>query len=564
MRKIIATIMLLTLFACETEQPILLPPTIKLDSPTDSYQVKVNKQITITPIYENVAEAGYFWTIEGDVISTEYVLKFTPEESATYYIKLEVVTPAGRAKKEIKLDVAPLLMPEISMIVPEGGFKSLIGTELKLEPTVTNMDETSKYKWMLGNDVIGEANSLAFKTDKMGRYELVFSAQNIDGVDTETIVVNVVGHSEFPFSWAVENTVFNASVGRDIYIEMFDVKNESDAKYHWTIGGQEVAVTETPQYVIRDKSQGRYSVAVTMKNSYVQPVTQEFDVNVCPAEGTYKRSATPSSKASCVMVYDFLPAPGQFVNEGYTANTIAEAIQVAQTKLCGENEMQLSLGGYGGYVVVGFDHSVENKIGADLQIKGNPFAGSSEPGIVYVMQDENGNSLPDDTWYELKGSETGKAETFRDFAITYYRPNTPTSPILWVDSHGGKGDIRQNEYHGNSYFPAWMNDEKYTLRGTILSSKTVVDGNGIWTNAAFGWGYVDNFSAVDCVSNIGDGLEKNGNYLKISNAIDHNGDAVALDYIDFVKVQTALNITAGWLGELSTEVIRINDAHLIK
>lgn len=563
-KRIITIVMLFALVSCETEQPVLLPPTIKLDSSTDTYQVKVNNQITITPIYENVGEADYFWTLEGEVISTEPILEHTPDVSATYYINLEVVTLAGRAKKEIQLDVAPLLVPEISLITPEGGFKLLTNSELKITPSVTNVDENAKYKWTLGGNVIGEASSLIFLREELGSYELEFSAQNSDGLDTETIVVEVVGHSDFPFFWVAEKTIFNASVGRDICVEMFDVKNDFDAKYHWTVEGEEVAVTATPRFVIKDKPQGKYMVSVTMKNSYAQPVTQEFEVNVCPFEGTYRRFASAASKAGCVKVYDFLPAPGQFVNKGYTANTAAEAVEYAQTRLCGDNETLLSLGGFGGYIVVGFDHSVENKNGSELQIKGNPFLGSSEPGIVYVMQDENGNSLPDDTWYELKGSETGKEGTSRDFAITYYRPNTPNTPILWIDSNDETGGIRQNEYHGNPYFPIWMKDEKYTLRGTILSSKTVVDGNGIWTNAAFGWGYADNFSSKDYTNNSDEGIFSSGNYLKISNAIDYNGDAVELKYIDFVKVQTGLNITAGWLGELSTEVGRINDTNIVR
>lgn len=41
---------------------------------------------------------------------------------------------------------------------------------------------------------------------------------------------------------------------------------------------------------------------------------------------------------------------------------------------------------------------------------------------MWVMQDVNGNGLPDDTWYQLKGSEYGKEETIETYAVTYYRP----------------------------------------------------------------------------------------------------------------------------------------------
>ena len=66
----------------------------------------------------------------------------------------------------------------------------------------------------------------------------------------------------------------------------------------------------------------------------------------------------------------------------------------------------VSLGGFGGYIVVGFDHSIQASGGYggyDFSITGNQFSGSSEPGVVWVMPDENGNGEPDDgPWYELR------------------------------------------------------------------------------------------------------------------------------------------------------------------
>ncbi len=66
------------------------------------------------------------------------------------------------------------------------------------------------------------------------------------------------------------------------------------------------------------------------------------------------------------------------------------------------------------------------------------FDGSSEPGIVWVMQDENGDGLPNDTWYELRGSEYGKAETWQDYAVTYHKPTGIQLPTPWTDNHGQK------------------------------------------------------------------------------------------------------------------------------
>ncbi len=98
------------------------------------------------------------------------------------------------------------------------------------------------------------------------------------------------------------------------------------------------------------------------------------------------------------------------------------------------------------------------KGGYNFSITGNAFKGSSEPGIVYVMQDTNGNTLPDDEWYELKGSEYGKEETVQDYAVTYYRPTYSGADVQWKDNQGVKGKIDYlKPYHDQpSYYPAWI------------------------------------------------------------------------------------------------------------
>ena len=80
-------------------------------------------------------------------------------------------------------------------------------------------------------------------------------------------------------------------------------------------------------------------------------------------------------------------------------------------------------------------------------------------------------------------------------------------------------------------------------------------GNGaMWVQPAYDWGYADNASTIDCAKE-----NKAVNTFDISKAIDASGNAVALNYIDFVKVQTACNTKSGWLGENSTEIFDIYD-----
>ena len=278
------------------------------------------------------------------------------------------------------------------------------------------------------------------------------------------------------------------------------------------------------------------------------------------------RAATDSSSHVWSAVKEYTPAPGQFIGEtksgGFTGeeSTSVDAVAYAESRL-NENKF-VSLGGFGGYIVVGFDHSVDNTTGADLAIRGNAFDGSSEPGIVWVSRDENGDGLANDVWYELAGSDTMAETTIRSYSVTYYRPEADGQPVRWVDSEGTEGEIDylQAFHKQPSYYPTWIGKDSYTLTGTRLEARNYdKSGTGtMWVQPAYGWGYADNFSAEDYVED-----DKSLNLFDIANAIDRDGLSVELEYIDFVKVQTACNTKSGWLGEQSTEVADFLDYGLM-
>lgn len=260
-----------------------------------------------------------------------------------------------------------------------------------------------------------------------------------------------------------------------------------------------------------------------------------------------------------VIVYEYRPAPGQFINNQSVARftgaeTTAEAAAAyAQRRLDGHKFV--SLGAFGGYIVVGFGQSVPNSGRYDFAVEGNAFDSASgtsnEPGIVWVMADTNGNGLPDDTWYELRGSETGLPETVQDYRVTYTRPTGAGEPVAWSDSDGQSGTIeRVADHKQDSYYPAWIADDSYTLSGTRLASKSIRNSTtGLWENPPFAWGYADN-KGSDMLGGSGQRVG-----FKIANAVRADGSPAELEAIDFVKVQTGVHQQCGPLGELSTEVV---------
>jgi hypothetical protein len=245
-------------------------------------------------------------------------------------------------------------------------------------------------------------------------------------------------------------------------------------------------------------------------------------------------------------VVEFLPAPGQFVNEGYSATTMVEACAYAEGRF--RNRYFVSLGSFGGYIVVKFKTPIVNSEGEyDFGIYSNAFSGSSEPGIVWVSQDVNQNGIADDEWFELSGSESEKDTTLHNYAITYSRTAIETE-IVWHDNRGESGVIERNTMHQQDYFPAWIAENEYTLTGTLLSDNSEwSEENQEWVLHAFEWGYADNYSAVDMTTD-------RANRFRISDACTANGDRANLPQIDFVKVQSATNVIHSAIGEVSTEV----------
>lgn len=261
----------------------------------------------------------------------------------------------------------------------------------------------------------------------------------------------------------------------------------------------------------------------------------------------------PDGEEITVTVFEYLPAPGQFINDiaaGFNGeNTSQQAVEYAQRRL--DEGRWVSLGGFGGYIVVGFSESVENDGGYSFRVKGNSYQNSSEPGIVWVMRDVNANGLPDDEWYELKGSEYGKYETIRNYSVTYYKPDTAAMNVAWSDNLASTGEIDYlSAYHNQDYYyPAWVTEPSYTLTGTRLAAANYERAVNNWVNGEYDWGYADNYSTIELAH-----VERSENCFKIDDAIDADGSPANLPLIDFVKIQTGVNSKSGWLGEISTEI----------
>ena len=258
-------------------------------------------------------------------------------------------------------------------------------------------------------------------------------------------------------------------------------------------------------------------------------------------------------------VDEYVPAPGQFTNTMPKADEsdTPETMAAKCTEYLANNARNLvTLGAYGGYVTFHFDHPIANVAGQmDLLIEGNALVGGSEPGIVMVSQDTNGNGLPDDRWYELAGSADvdSVGKVVYGYEITYTR-NGDLKDVAWTDSEEGSGVVPRNTFHSQEYFPLWLGQE-LSFKGTLLPANGVnrkPKGND-WLLSALRYGYVDNVPNSDT----------EGCSFNLEWAVEPvSRQAVSLTHADFIRVYTALNQVCGWLGETSTEIMGAEDLHL--
>jgi hypothetical protein len=266
-------------------------------------------------------------------------------------------------------------------------------------------------------------------------------------------------------------------------------------------------------------------------------------------------------------VFDFLPAPGQFTNTAIATSDAADNV-------IGYSNKMVSLGSFGGYIVVGFDRPVvndpQNPYGVDFSIEGNSFAGNAygqwcEPGAVQVMKDLNGDGIPNDgEWYELAGSDYYLSTTQRNVTVTYYNPHYSIGYVVpWSANDGTRGAMVVNRFHGQPYYPNpfdfgtdILDSVSFTgnkIRGTVnMSSPSYLN-----PHRAPAFGYCDSKGINQPLTRPQNPYTAGTDGFDLSWAIDSEGNHVDLDVVHFVRIYNAGFANIGWLGEWSTEVLNI-------
>lgn len=281
-------------------------------------------------------------------------------------------------------------------------------------------------------------------------------------------------------------------------------------------------------------------------------------------------------------VLDYSPAPGQFV-QNPQFNDPARALGapgIAGGLSAADNSKCVTLGGFGGTITLGFDHSIYANphnphqldfivYGNGYYIGGDPLRRHAELGVIEVSRDDNHNGQADDAWYLIPGSHLpAAAPVVRTNAMW----NAATLNPAWIPT--GRSGM-------------WATSG-YQLPAAFGPSPIIVNSLGSGSEEL--WGYADLAPSLvlgdTTATNIVDdpaadpalfytipddprttGIDPGsggGSAIAIRWAIDPATGATAnVDRIDFIRITTGINAVHQILGEISTEISAVADVRPI-
>lgn len=480
---------------------------------------------------------------------------------------------------------------DIKVDVPDGGFAVAVNQLLRVEVVSVN-DEGVTYKWLLDGEQIAATKNLEHIFGEQGVYSLRLVAAQGDISFTYDFTVTVTSDEyvlqKNDIKVDMPEGGFTVTVNRLLRVTVESASDEG-VSYVWYLDGEQIAATKNLEYMI--ETAGVYDLQLVAAQG---DISFAYDFTVTVVYDGSMPDISDDATAYVTRILDFMPAVGQFVNSlpVYNAGDTQETMNDKVLAAIGNNARgMISLGGFGGYVVVGFDHTIPNIEGLrDFRVLGNAFyaaenpdpdapdGGSCEPGVIMVAYDANGNGIPDDNeWYEIAGSahedptaepwyEKSKAagndvNLYRNYRITYFRPEKEPETaeemdryIRWEDNQGNSGYKVKNRYHNQCYFPEWFEGDELTFTGTCLP-QNAIDESGLGTYYVlykFRYGYADN-----------EQNDLDDSSIDIDWAVNDKGQKVHLPGVDFIKIYCGINQENGWLGECSTEIMGVEDLHIL-
>lgn len=283
-------------------------------------------------------------------------------------------------------------------------------------------------------------------------------------------------------------------------------------------------------------------------------------------------------------VIDYAPAPGQWVNDDRFNDPTAVLGPPFPSGLPSPDEFSLvTLGGFGGSITIGFDHTVLddplNAFGTDAIVFGNALWASGNPNdhwtecaTIEISLDVNGNRDADDPWYLIPGSHIPDPagqfvvvtwdddvgdDTYPPAIDTWIPPGSSGMWTTWAyelppELFGAPVVTNPSLEPGVEGIFGYAEYSPTFLLGD-LDADNVVDDPTIPSEEFYT--VPDDPFAVGMTPGSG-----GGDTFDIAWAIDvATGKSANLPGFDFIRITTAVNVVFGALGEKSAEIDAVAD-----
>ncbi len=294
----------------------------------------------------------------------------------------------------------------------------------------------------------------------------------------------------------------------------------------------------------------------------------------------------PAESPFAVAVIEFAPAPGQFVNDaGFNDPLAALGAPSGGGTFVPDNTSIVSLGGFGGFITLRFDHVVEddplNWFGMDAIVFGNASWADdkgnrhwAECATIEIALDANGNGWIDEGegWYLIPGSHI--ADPAAHYASRSWdddpETGTPPANLSWVPpGYSGSWTTIAYELPPNLFGQAIIENPstggntegiygyaEYTP--TLVLGDTDADNevdNPLMTPEAFYTVPDDPFTVgISHGSGGGDAFD-------IAWAIDgETGQPAGLAGFDFIRITNPTDVILPFFNEKSPEIDGVADA----
>ncbi|PBJ16015.1 hypothetical protein [Flavobacterium sp. ACN6] len=345
------------------------------------------------------------------------------------------------------------------------------------------------------------------------------------------------------------------------------------ANYEWIM-------TKNPVNQVTDSIVGNTK---DLRFTAIYAGSYEFTLNVTAAnkKGTKNTIVNVTNETAnfnpyITRIFDFDPAPGMFANDIYKEGNSKEDVMKTALGRISETNVGylLDLGGFGGSIVVGFDHTVVNVPGtSDFRVYGGDVTNSAvakanppAPGLIYVAYDKNKNGKPDaDEWYEIVGSQHAKSNTVKNFKVTYHKKAAGeplvTSSALFLDyehvfceNNQGETFYLARPRSRKEFYPLWASQTSVSYEGLKLDvdfTPLRPNQTTLWYSTPPEWGYVNAVNPD----------------IDIDWAVDKNGNKANLPGIDFIKVVNCVSEPMGLCQQqssMATVFAGAGDLHILK